>query len=122
MSTSNVKPATLSPTSSKGGKKSTPVDLDAARSTAQRQFVNTTLNMMWQLAVVVLVPVVIGAQLDKALDSGHILTYIALALSAVGAVLVMWRAMRIANSLPVPKLSAAQKRAVKKAYDDEDEN
>lgn len=94
--------------------------LNAARSTAQRQFVGIALNMMWQLAIVVLVPVVLGAQLDKALDTGHTITYIALVLGFAGATLVMWRSMKLANSLPVPKLTAKQKAAVKKAYEDED--
>ncbi len=112
MSVSTPKPAKLAPTT----------NLDAARSTAQRQFVTIALNMMWQLAIVVLLPVIIGVQLDKAIDSGHTLTYIGLALGFAGATLVMWRSMKLANSLPVPKLTAAQKREVKKAYDDDDKD
>jgi len=77
------------------------------------------LNMTWQLALVVLVPVVLGVQLDKALDTSFI-TFIGLGVAFVGSAGVMWRTMQVANRLPVPKLTAAQKRAVQKSYEEED--
>src|SRR6478735_6781257 len=102
MSTSS-KPATLPPTTGKGGQKS--ASLDEAGATVKRQFVNLALTMMWQLAVVFLVPVVVGAQIDKAQDNGSRYVYVGLALATVGSVLVMWRAMKVANQMPVPKLN-----------------
>ena len=116
MSTS-AKPATMPPTSGKGGKNAS---LDESKTTVQRQFVQMALNMGWQLAVVVLIPVAGGAQLDKALNTNHIFLFIGLALALIGTVLVMWRTMQVANRLPVPKLTDAQKRAIKKSYDEED--
>jgi hypothetical protein len=118
MSTS-VKPATMPPTTGKGGKNAS---LDESKATVQRQFVQMALNMGWQLAVVVLVPVAGGAQLDKALDTNHVFLFVGLALALLGTVLVMWRTMQAANRLPVPKLTEAQKRAIKKSYDAEDNN
>lgn len=110
----------MAPTSDKGGQKSP--SIEETRSTVQRQFVQMALNMGWQLAVAVLVPVIIGVQIDKALDiTSHIFTFIGLAIALIGSIFVMWRSMQKANSLPVPKLSAEQKQAIKKSYEEEDE-
>lgn len=110
----------MAPTSKKGGQNSP--SLDQTRSTVQRQFVQMALNMGWQLAVVVLVPVIVGVQIDNALDlTSHAFTFVGLGLALVGSVIVMWRAMQKANSIPVPKLTDEQKRAIKKSYEEEDE-
>jgi len=87
-------------------------------------FFVAALNMSWQLAVVILVPVIGGVQLDKAVGtgSGGVWTFIGLGLALVGSALVMWRTVRLANKLPVPKLSAAQKRAIQKQYEEDDED
>lgn len=79
------------------------------------------VNMSWQLAVVVLVPVIGGVELDKAAGT-TVYTFIGLGLALVLSGVVMWRAMQTANRLPVPKLTEAQKRAVKKAYEAEDDD
>ena len=80
------------------------------------------LDMSWRLAIAVLLPVLIGVELDKKLNTSYTFTFIGLALALIGSSLVMWRALRVANSLPVPKLSAAQKRAIKKSYEEEDDD
>ena len=77
--------------------------------------------MSWQLAIVVLVPVIGGVELGKKLGSPTAWTLAGLAVALVGTVLVMWRAMQAANKLPVPKLTEAQKRAIQKSYEEEDE-
>lgn len=78
------------------------------------------VQMSWQLALVVLVPVIGGVELDKMFKTSYIL-FIGLAVAVLGSVVVMWRTMQAANRLPVPKLTAAQKRAVRKAYEAEDD-
>ncbi len=75
--------------------------------------------MSWQLAIVILVPVIGGYQLDKKMDV-TIYTFVGLAVAFVGAGLVMWRTMQVANSLPNPKLTAAQKRKIQQQYEAED--
>lgn len=77
------------------------------------------LNMSWQLAIVILVPVVGGYQLDKRLDTS-IYTFVGLFLALIGSGVVMWRTMQIANSLPTPKLTAAQRRKIQQQYEAED--
>lgn len=76
--------------------------------------------MSWRLAVVVLVPIIVGAELDKALNVSYLL-FIGLAVALVGTVLVMWRSVQAANRLPVPKLTAAQRQAIRKSYEAEDD-
>jgi F0F1-type ATP synthase assembly protein I len=79
------------------------------------------LNMSWQLAIVVLVPVIGGVALDKHFGTSAAFTLIGLALALLLSGVVMWRTMQVANQLPVPKLSAAQKKAIKKSYDEDDD-
>lgn len=78
--------------------------------------------MSWQLALVVLVPIIMGVKLDKAFHTGSLYTFIGLGVAFAGSAAVMWRAVRTANRLPVPKLTGAQKRAIRKSYEDEDKD
>lgn len=111
----STKPATLAPTSKKGGTSST-------QKTSSQQFIGMALNMGWQLAVVVLVPIVGGATIDKAANTKPMFTLIGLVLAAVGIATVLWRTLQIANSMPVPKLTEAERREVQKRYEEEDED
>lgn len=95
----------------------------AAMSSNQRSlFLTLALNMSWQLALAVLVPIVGGVELDKKLHMHNVLLFVGLALAVLLSTVVMWRAMQTANNLPTPKLTEAQKRAVKKAYEEEDKD
>jgi F0F1-type ATP synthase assembly protein I len=89
---------------------------------AKAQFVVAALNMSWQLAAVVLVPIIGGVEIDKAIGSTEVFLFVGLALALIGSIFVMRRAMQAANKMPVPKLTAAQKRAIKKSYEEEDED
>jgi F0F1-type ATP synthase assembly protein I len=100
-----------------GTKNNTPVD----GSGEKRQFVALALTMSWQLAVVVIVPVLIGVQLDKhAAGNSYVYTFIGLAIALLGSAAVMWHMLQRANRLPVQKLTDAQKRAIKKSYEEDD--
>lgn len=85
-------------------------------------FLYMALNMSWQLAVVVLLPVIAGAKLDKAVGTSNLYVFIGLALAAAGSVIVIWRAMQTANRLPVPKLTDAERRKIQKQYEEDDED
>lgn len=106
------------------GKKSKANDPELARlsKSATSQFLNMALNMSWQLAAVVLVPIFVGVKLDKAFGTNETLTFVGLGLAVVGSIAVMWHALQAANKLPVPKLTDAQKRKIKKSYEDEDKD
>lgn len=118
MSTS-TKPAIVTRTPAKDGHK--PDGLEAARARGRQQFVGMALQMTWQLAAAVLVPVIGGVELDKAFGTSYVYTFVGLAVALVGSGLVMWHAMQVANKLPVPKLTAKQKEAVRKAYEEDDD-
>lgn len=80
------------------------------------------VDMSWRLALAVLVPIFIGIQLDKTFKTGSTLTVVGLLLGMVGMGFVFWRTLQVANRMPVPKLSAAQKRAIKKQYEEDDKD
>jgi dipeptide/tripeptide permease len=90
--------------------------------TNKQEFFVVAINMSWQLAIVVLVPIIGGVQLDKVFGHTEVYIFIGLAIAVVGSAFVLWRTMQAANRLPVPKLTAQQKQAIKKAYEDEDED
>ena len=119
MSTSNG-PAVQAPTSIKGGQ--TPSSKEQEKTPdVRRQFVSATITMSWQLAIVVLVPIIGGVELDKAFGTSHVCLFIGLAIAAIGTTVVLWRTAQAANRIPVPKLTEAQRRAIKKSYEEEDE-
>ncbi|HSW79488.1 MAG TPA: AtpZ/AtpI family protein [Candidatus Saccharimonadales bacterium] len=100
------------------------IDADFANKskTATGLFINMALTMAWQLALVVLVPIIIGVKIDKSAHTGSTFTYIGLGVAVLGSIAVMWRTLQVANKAPVPKLTEKQKRAVKKSYEDEDKD
>jgi len=108
----STKPATQTPTSLKSGKQ--------IQRSSGNQFVLMALAMSWKLALVVMIPVIGGALLDRRLDSFHVFLFVGLAVAVLGSVLVMWQAMQAANRLPVPKLTAAEKRKIQKQYETDD--
>lgn len=104
-----------------GGHEGAKSPVSSEQASYQRNlFFSMALNMSWQLAVVVLIPVIGGVWLDKAFNTSHLFTFIGLGVALLGCIAVMWRTMQVANRLPVPKLSAAQKRQIQKSYEDED--
>lgn len=86
----------------------------------RRNFLVYAANMSWQLAIVVVLPIAGGAMLDKHNGSGRMWLFMGLGLAAVLATGVMWRTVQLANRLPVPKLTTAQKRAIRKSYEEDD--
>jgi len=78
--------------------------------------------MSWQLAIVILIPVFVGVQLDKKFGTHYALTFVGLGIALVASGVVMWRAMQAANSIPVPKLTEKQKRDIQKSYEEDDKD
>lgn len=108
---------TTTPPVAKGGR-TKPTFKESAEQ--RSQFFTMALDMSWQLAVVVLLPVVGGHYLDEHLKTSPLWTLAGLGLAFVMSGVVMWQALQAANRLPVPKLTAAQRRAIKKSYEEED--
>lgn len=61
---------------------------------ARNDFFVATLNMSWQLAIVVLVPILGGYHLDKALGISPLLTLVGFFVAMVGTALVVWRQLQ----------------------------
>ena len=88
----------------------------------RQQFVAAAVTMSWQLAIVILVPVFIGVQLDKKFGTHFVCTFVGLGVALLGSGVVMWRALQVANRIPVPKLTDKQKRDIKKSYEEDDKD
>ena len=78
--------------------------------------------MTWQLAIAVIVPIAGGAWLDKRLHAGNLWVFIGLAVALVLSTAVVWRLVQLANRLPVPKLTAKERRKVQKSFEEDDED
>lgn len=114
------RPALHTPTSVRDDAGHT-ADKSEGNADARRQFAVYALNMSWQLAVAVLVPLLGGVVLDKKLGTAPICTLVGLAIALIASAVVMWQAMQAANQLPVPKLTDEQKRKIQKSYEEDDE-
>ena len=55
------------------------------------EFFSTTLNMSWQLAIIVLVPILGGFELDRKLRTQPLLTIVGFVLAIAGGAVVVWR-------------------------------
>lgn len=61
------------------------------------------LDMTWRLAVVVLVPIIVGEELDKHYKTGHIFLIVGLVLAVSLGTLVVYRSYKLANEMTKPK-------------------
>lgn len=80
------------------------------------------VDMTWQLAIAVLVPIIGGVEIGKAAHAKTAGIFIGLGIAVLCSIVVLWRTLRVANQVPVPKLSEAQKREVQKQYESEDDD
>lgn len=69
----------------------------------QSVFTGMALDMSWRLALVVLIPIIGGYELDSKLGTTPLLTILGFLLAMAGSGLVMWRTLQVANDKPVPK-------------------
>lgn len=63
---------------------------DAEYQQARREFFVSVLNMSWQLAIVVLVPILGGYKLDQTLDTAPLLTIVGFFIAMVGTAGIVW--------------------------------
>jgi F0F1-type ATP synthase assembly protein I len=62
-------------------------------------FISMVLDMTWRLALVVVIPIVIGSYLDTHFKKNYVFMLIGLALALVGAVSVIYQSYKGANRL-----------------------
>ncbi len=75
----------------------------------QNLFYITVLNMSWQLAIVVIVPIVGGFKLDEKFNSSPWLTLLGFVVAAAGTFLVLQRTTRIATEKATGKTKGDSK-------------
>lgn len=106
---------TNAPTSTRGGKTDTELQRSAA---ARQQFFAAAANMSWQLAIVVLVPVIGGFKLDQHLHSAPLWTITGFGLAIIGMGMVVWRQLQLFS----PPITPADIESAKKIRDAEGED
>jgi F0F1-type ATP synthase assembly protein I len=79
-------------------------------SNPRRDFLISATNMSWQLAIVVLIPVVGGFKLDEHFKSSPILFIVGFGLAMLGMGLVVWRQLQLLS----PKIVASPETKVSK--------
>lgn len=73
-------------------------------------FIGTALDMSWRLAIVVLVPIIGGFEIDTHIGTTPILTVLGFLLAMAGMALVLWQMLQTVNRLPVPKPTAKKEK------------
>ena len=61
-------------------------------------FISMALDMSWRLAIVVLVPIIGGFELDQKLDTEPLLAIIGFIFAMGGMALIMWQTLQKANN------------------------
>lgn len=59
------------------------------------EFIAAALNMSWQLAIVVIVPILVGSQMDKRLDLTPTMTVLGFIVAMAGTGYIMWKQMQL---------------------------
>jgi F0F1-type ATP synthase assembly protein I len=73
------------------------LDRSLAVFAARKDFVSTALNMGWQMAITIIVPVFVGVRLDERFDSSPSYTLAALFIAIIMAVMVVARTIKQVN-------------------------
>ncbi len=74
----------------------------------KRDFFVAAMNMSWQLAVVVLVPIIGGFELDKKLDTLPALTIAGFFIAMAGMGMVVWRQLQMFSPQTTHKAKGAR--------------
>lgn len=69
------------------------LDRSLAVFAAKQQFISVAMNMGWQLALTILIPVFVGVKLDDYFHSTPSYTLAALVIAIGGAVVVVWKTL-----------------------------
>ena len=76
----------IKPTATTGGQQSDSAGTDASN---RRDFFVAAANMSWQLAIVVLVPILVGSRLDAHFHTSPVWTLVGFVLAMIGTGLVV---------------------------------
>ena len=73
------------------------IERSLAVLSAKQQFVSSSMSMGWQMAGMVLIPVIIGVKLDDRFDSTPSYTLAALVLAIGGAIMIVNKTIKSVN-------------------------
>jgi len=79
----------LTPAQSSGGGKKQTTESDNPKAV----FVNAALGMSWQLAVVVLLPIIGGYELDQHTKTSPLFTLVGFIVAGIAACLIVWKTL-----------------------------
>jgi F0F1-type ATP synthase assembly protein I len=86
-------------TPSPNGGETKPIAKPSRSENPRSEFFIAAANMSWQLAIVVLVPIVGGFKLDQKLDTSPWLVIIGFVVAMAGTGLVIWQTLQAANRI-----------------------
>jgi len=75
---------------------------DAFYENARRNFFGAALNMSWQLAVVVLIPIIGGHYLDVATETAPLFTLVGFFFAMAGTAAVVWHQLQTLSPAQPP--------------------
>ncbi|HSW85825.1 MAG TPA: AtpZ/AtpI family protein [Candidatus Saccharimonadales bacterium] len=79
------------------------VEVAKKANSASAVFINMVLDMTWRLAIVVLIPLIAGYQIDKHMHTKPLFTIVGFGLALAGTVLVIRQMQTAIDKLPAPK-------------------
>ncbi len=88
---------------------------------ARSQLISASIGLGWQLALMVLVPIFIGVQVDRYFDTSPSFTLTALFLAVAGSIVIITRAFKDINQQQAKLKPFKNKRAKKPAPEDVDD-
>jgi F0F1-type ATP synthase assembly protein I len=78
-----------------------PVDAKIEQATsslvAKQQFISSTFNMGWRLAITVVIPIVIGVKIDEHFKTAPAFTLLGLMLAVVAGSAAVWTTIKAVN-------------------------
>jgi F0F1-type ATP synthase assembly protein I len=93
------------PSTSVNEKQPTPAKTKASKNRSNKyEFIVAASNMSWQLAIVVLVPVIGGYKLDVKLNSSPVITIIGLIIAMIGSGLVLRNQLKKFGPAPIEEV------------------
>lgn len=81
--------------SPKGGIVNQNTSTPASSKSPSSEFIGAALSMSWQLAIVVLVPIIGGFELDKALNMSPVFFILGFIIAMAGMAAVVWHQVQI---------------------------
>lgn len=78
--------------------------------TAKQQFLTSTADMSWRLAIMVVVPIVGGVKLDERFNTSPSYTLLGFMAAATGGCYVVWRTLKNLNEEQKATLRSSRKK------------